>query len=262
MRKALKKKYLLDHYRQDAFLKFHNFRQNDLSVEEYTAEFDHSMMRCDIVEPEEQMVARYLGGLRLKISNIVKLQPYWTYNDGCKLTLKVEKQLKEGRRSTYRPFNRDGSTNQGGSSTSKATPPTKTAAVKNETPSGSNRFNTPNSSRKCFKCHGFGHIASDCPNRKIISLVEEELEGNAEEEQVEEESEEELTYADQGESLVMEIKAPLQRISFKYQLGRLREHEQRNSRMYSMDSSKSYGLKQIRGGPLSMIHVGNKESSP
>jgi hypothetical protein len=58
---------------------------------------------------------------------------------------------------------------------------------------------------------------------------------------------------------MMEIKAPLQRISLKYQLGRLREHEQRSSRMYSTDSSKSYGLKQIRGGPLSMIHVGNKE---
>lgn len=195
MRKALKKKYLPDHYRQDAFLKFHNFRQNDLSVEEYTAEFDHSMMRCDIVEPEEQMVARYLRGLRLEISNIVQLQPYWTYNDVFKLALKVEKQLKEGRRSTYRPFNRDGSTNRGSSSTSKASPPTKTAAVKppakNEAPSGSNRFNTSNSSRKYFKCHGFGHIASDCPNRKIISLVEEELEDNAEE-QVEEESEEEL----------------------------------------------------------------------
>jgi len=65
------------------------------------------------------------------------------------------------------------------------------------------RFNTSNSSRKCFKCHGFGHIASDCPNRKIISLVEEELEDNAEEEQVEKESEEELTYTDQGESLVI-----------------------------------------------------------
>ena len=64
------------------------------------------------------------------------------------------------------------------------------------------------------------------------------------------------------EVLVMEIKALLRRISFKYQLGRLQEHEQRSSRMYSTDSSKSYGLKQICGGPLSMIHVGNKKSSP
>ena len=61
---------------------------------------------------------------------------------------------------------------------------------------------------------------------------------------------------------LMEIKAPLRRISFKYQLGRLREHEQRSLGMYSTDSSKSYGLKQIRGGPLSMIHMGNKNSSP
>ena len=57
----------------------------------------------------------------------------------------------------------------------------------------------------------------------------------------------------------MEIKASLRRISFKYQLGQLREHEQRSSRMYLTDSFKSYGLKQIRGGPLSMIHVGNKK---
>jgi len=62
--------------------------------------------------------------------------------------------------------------------------------------------------------------------------------------------------------VMMEIKAPLRRILFKYQLGRLREHEQRSPRMYSTDSFKSYGLKQIRGGPMSMIHVGNKESSP
>ena len=61
---------------------------------------------------------------------------------------------------------------------------------------------------------------------------------------------------------MMEIKAPLQRISFKYQLGWLREHKQRSSRMNSTDSSKSYELKQIRGGPLSMIHMGNKKSSP
>jgi hypothetical protein len=53
-------------------------------MEEYMVEFDHSMMCCDIVEPEEQMVAHYLEGLRFKIGNVVQLQPYWTYNDVCK----------------------------------------------------------------------------------------------------------------------------------------------------------------------------------
>jgi hypothetical protein len=45
-------------------------------------------------------------------------------------------------------------------------------------------------------------------------------------------------------------------------IGPVTRHEQRSSRMYSTDSFKSYGLKQIHGGPLSMIHMGNKESSP
>lgn len=31
---------------------------------------------------------------------------------------------------------------------------------------------------KCFKCSGLGHIASECLNQKIISLVEELNESN------------------------------------------------------------------------------------
>ena len=111
MKKVLKRKYLPVHY-----------LQNKLSIEEYTAEYDHSMMHCDIVELEEQMVALYLGGLRSEIGNVVQLQPYWTYSDVCNLALKVDRQLKEGSKSTYQPFNQGGITNQGSSSTAKTIP--------------------------------------------------------------------------------------------------------------------------------------------
>jgi hypothetical protein len=125
----------------------------------------------------------------------------------------VERQLKEGRMSTYRPFNQEGITNRGSSSTAKTTPYPKNAATKpakseakqparNEAPVGSNRSNTFSSSIKCLKCHGFEHIASNCPNRKIISLIEEDSE-DGEDKLVEEESKEDLTYVDQGESLVI-----------------------------------------------------------
>ena len=36
--------------------------------------------------------------------------------------------------------------------------------------------------RQCFKCHGFGHIAYECPNRRMVALVEED---ETEEEDVE-----------------------------------------------------------------------------
>lgn len=70
-----------DNYRQDNFLKFHNLKQKDLSIKESTAEFEQLMMKCDIVEPEEQTIAHYLGGLRTEIGNMVQLRPYWTFQD-------------------------------------------------------------------------------------------------------------------------------------------------------------------------------------
>lgn len=100
----LKTIFFPNNYRQDKFLKFHNLKQKNLSIEEYTAkfeectaEFEQLMMKCDIVEPEEQTIARYLGGLKMEVGNVVQLQLYWTFQDVCKIALKVERQQKEAR---------------------------------------------------------------------------------------------------------------------------------------------------------------------
>nr|GEW96412.1 reverse transcriptase domain-containing protein [Tanacetum cinerariifolium] len=77
-------------------------------------EFDKLRMRFDVVEEEEQVIARFLGVFKPEIADIVSLQPYWTYTDVCHLTLKVEKKIKEK--------------NKG--STSRFTPPTRTTSPK------------------------------------------------------------------------------------------------------------------------------------
>ncbi|TXG58038.1 hypothetical protein EZV62_015867 [Acer yangbiense] len=92
---------------------FRNFRQKDLSIAEYTAEFDNLMLKGDLMEPEEQTIARYLGGLNYEISNVVQLQPYWTFNDVCKLAFKVEKQQKEIRGNGSKYGSREGFSNKG-----------------------------------------------------------------------------------------------------------------------------------------------------
>ena len=48
------------------------------------------MIKGDLQEAEEHSIARYLAGLRFKISKIVQLQPYNTLQDVIKLALKVE----------------------------------------------------------------------------------------------------------------------------------------------------------------------------
>ncbi|GKE70655.1 hypothetical protein Tco_1528727, partial [Tanacetum coccineum] len=69
-------------------------KSKNMTVEEVINEFDKLRMRCDVVEEEEQVVARFLGVLKPEIADIVSLQPYWTYTDVCKLALKVKKHIK------------------------------------------------------------------------------------------------------------------------------------------------------------------------
>jgi len=75
-------------------------RQSRLVVEEYIMKFELLMLKCDIVKPEEQIITRYFGGLKKRVSNMVLLHPYWTFNDVRKLALNVEKQQKEVKRTS------------------------------------------------------------------------------------------------------------------------------------------------------------------
>ncbi|XP_071704568.1 uncharacterized protein [Rutidosis leptorrhynchoides] len=104
MKKLMRGMFLPKNHRQDAFLEYHNLQQRSMSVEEFIHKFDTLRMHCDIAEPEEQLIARFLGNLNSDIADVVTLQPYWTYTDVCRLALKVEKQLQKGK--TRSPFNR------------------------------------------------------------------------------------------------------------------------------------------------------------
>ena len=168
------------------------------------AEFENLMIKGDFQEAEEQSIARYISGLRFEISKTVQLQPYNTLEDVIKLALKVQALNKYGGFTTNRikeGFIKN-STSMGPSSAKTTLKP----QVKGEVHKPQQE--STSMSRQCFKCHGFGHIASECPNRRVVALVEEyEAE---EEEDVEEaiesdhEDKDELTMPDHGTSLVVQ----------------------------------------------------------
>ncbi|GKB11401.1 putative reverse transcriptase domain-containing protein [Tanacetum coccineum] len=110
-------------------------------------------------------MARYLACLRSEISDVVHLQQFWSYNNGCRLALNVESQLKK--KTSNSQFNR------------------RFTGTKN----------------------GLGHFAVDCPNRQIVTLLEEDLGPvfDDDREVVEENHSDhkEITYADCEEMLVV-----------------------------------------------------------
>ena len=76
MKRELKKRFLTENYRQDNYVKFYNFKQYNLPVEEYIREFEYLILQFDINELEEQTITRFLGGLKRELADAIRLQAF------------------------------------------------------------------------------------------------------------------------------------------------------------------------------------------
>ncbi|GAV92060.1 Asp_protease_2 domain-containing protein [Cephalotus follicularis] len=152
-------------------------------------------------------MARFLGGLHSDIGNIVELQPFWTFEDVCKLAIKVEKQKKISKGSASKPYTRGTSFSKGFSSTKTETSSKDKNKFK-EVEVDKEKTSIPQGGKKCFKCHGYGHFQAECPNRRVMTIKEmEEIESALKEEENKEEesNDDEEVIADpmNGELLVI-----------------------------------------------------------
>jgi len=73
MKAKLNAQFLPASYIQDSYAQLHNLTQWNISVDEYTRQFEKLLIKCDIQEPEEQTIVQYLDGLEPKYSNAVEL---------------------------------------------------------------------------------------------------------------------------------------------------------------------------------------------
>ncbi|GAV79556.1 hypothetical protein CFOL_v3_23021 [Cephalotus follicularis] len=142
---------------------------------------------CEIPEPPKQKMARFLGGLHSNIGNIVELQPIWTFEDVCKLEIKVEKKKKISKGSASKPYTRGTSFSKGFSSTKTETSSKDKNNFK-ESEVDKEKTSIPQGGKKCFKYHGCSHFKVECPNRRVMTIKEmEEIESALKDEENEEE---------------------------------------------------------------------------
>ncbi|KAD0267391.1 hypothetical protein E3N88_44532 [Mikania micrantha] len=168
MKKLLKCKFMPSYYVQANFSQLHALKQGSKTAEEYSREFEHLIMKCDVDPDDPQTLVRYLGGLETRIANIIELQPYSTLEELITLAHKVDIQHKlPGRVEITKTTSKLLAPT---SSAPALLPATSTVSKLLEAPEGSG--STSRNTRRCFRCQGLGHIASECPNKRVITLTE------------------------------------------------------------------------------------------
>uniref|UniRef100_A0A2N9EVZ1 Reverse transcriptase n=1 Tax=Fagus sylvatica TaxID=28930 RepID=A0A2N9EVZ1_FAGSY len=213
LKALMRRRFVPSHFYRDLYQRLQNLTQGSRSVEDYHKEMEVAMIRANVEEDREATMARFLSGLNRDIANVIELQHYVEIEDMVHMAMKVERQLK--RKGTARYTSVSNTTwkskwdrNDSAEAKRKTEPP----KGKDEGTSNKPKVESqPSRNRdiKCFKCLGSGHIASQCPNRRVMIMrdngeVMTESEDDSDEmpELVDASDDDGVVYPVTGESLV------------------------------------------------------------
>uniref|UniRef100_A0A2N9GKK8 Reverse transcriptase n=1 Tax=Fagus sylvatica TaxID=28930 RepID=A0A2N9GKK8_FAGSY len=213
LKALMRRRFVPSHFYRDLYQKLQNLTQGSRSVEDYHKEMEVAMIRANVEEDREATMARFLSGLNRDIANVIELQHYVEIEDMVHMAMKVERQLK--RKGTARYTSVSSTTwkskwdrNDPAEAKRKTEPPKGKDEGTSDKPKVESQ---PSRNRdiKCFKCLGSGHIASQCPNRRVMIMrdngevmTESEDDSDGMPELVDASDDDGVVYPVTGESLV------------------------------------------------------------
>jgi hypothetical protein len=179
------------------YQRLHNLSQGSKIVDEYTKEFYKYLTRVDLAETDDQLVSRYIRGLRQNIQDPLNLFDPVNVSAAHQRVLLLEKMAVRGSTGFFGHGTESNTTRYNGPftprNTTQSTNPNQTP-ITTGPPNQSAAMNGP----KCFKCGKPGHkIADYCKGEKYGKGLLIDLR-NAFDEQGEEE-EQEATFDDDGD---------------------------------------------------------------
>ncbi|XP_020683016.1 uncharacterized protein LOC110100003 [Dendrobium catenatum] len=187
MKQLLRTQFLPTDFEQILYMRYQHCSQGARSISKYTEEFNRLSARNDLNESTNQLVARYIGGLKDSIQDQLELNSVWSLPQAVNLAMKIEVQQNRKPKVPYsrRHWQEQNSTPtkhpyQSGSKTApNSLPAAESAGVnvedkalqKQKGANTSNPYARP-SPLKCFRCFQPGHKSNECPQRKQVQLAE------------------------------------------------------------------------------------------
>ncbi|XP_019096023.1 PREDICTED: uncharacterized protein LOC104779116 [Camelina sativa] len=186
MKAIMRRRFVPGHYHRDLHQKLRRLTQGSRSVEDYYQEMEILLIRADVVEDREATMARFMSGLNRDVQDRLEMEHYVELEEMLHKAILVEKQLK--RKSSTRITYGAGSSNPKTSyqkeeksvalPKSEAKPIVANQVIKDKAEATRTRARDVT----CFKCHGRGHYAHECSNRRTMILYENgEIESENEE---------------------------------------------------------------------------------
>ncbi|RDX96202.1 hypothetical protein CR513_21169, partial [Mucuna pruriens] len=163
MKSIIRRRFVPSHYHRDLHRKLQNLTQGSMSVEDYYKEIEISMTRANVKENREVTMARFIGGLKKEIVDVVELQHYMEIEDLLHKAIQVERQLNFSWRSNWKK-------------SIAITNPQEDVVSKysNAPPKGKIDIDTSYRSHdiKCCRCQGVEHIVSQCLNKRAMIMMD------------------------------------------------------------------------------------------
>ena len=87
----MRRRFVPSHYHRDLHRKLQTLTQGSMSVEDYYKEMEIAMIRANVEEDREATMAKFIGGQKKEIVDVVELQHYMDMEDILHKFIQVER---------------------------------------------------------------------------------------------------------------------------------------------------------------------------